>query len=198
MPLEGNTLMHLKLSCFRLSSPDKRGSSWSHFYLDPRLSGDDKKRDGTTVLFFSLSFWIIALMGGGLLSFPAHAGVRIENPWIRASTGPNAALFMTLVNTSDIPEKLVGAQIDACASAELHTHVEDNGVFRMRAVEFIDIPAKGTQALAPGGYHVMLMKIHGPLQEGADVPVTLSFEQGDDVTFTAPVKQGEGKCCHQD
>ena len=132
-----------------------------------------------------------------ILPSPVLAAIRIENPWIRASTGPNAALFMTLVNTGETPEKLIGAQIDACAYAELHTHVEESGVFRMREVEFIDIPASEQKDLKPGGHHVMLMKIHAPLQEGDAVPVTLSFDKQRGVSFTAPVKAMAGGCCHK-
>jgi copper(I)-binding protein len=141
---------------------------------------------------------MIAGMGlGDILPSPVLADIRIENPWIRASTGPNAALFMTLVNTGETPEKLIGAQIEACAHVELHTHVEENGIFRMREVEFIEIPVGGSANLKPGGHHVMLMKIHDPLQEGDEVPVTLSFEKQKGISFTAPVKAMAGECCHR-
>ncbi len=134
---------------------------------------------------------------GAIFPSPALADIRIENPWVRASTGPNAALFMTLVNTGETPEKLISAQIEACAHTELHTHVEENGVFRMREVEFIEIPAGGSTDLKPGGHHVMLMKIHAPLQEGGEVPVALSFEKQKGVSITAPVKAMAGECCHK-
>jgi len=159
-----------------------------------------KKYFSCCTLFSSLcsGLLIIAGMGlGDILSSPVLADIRIENPWIRASTGPNAALFMTLVNTGETPEKLIGAQTDVCAHAELHTHVEESGVFRMREIEFIEIPAERSADLKPGGHHVMLMKIHAPLQEGDEVPVTLSFEKQKGISFTAPVKAMAGGCCHR-
>ncbi len=145
---------------------------------------------------FSIA-WLAGMTLEGALSSPALAEIRIESPWVRASTGPNAALFMTLVNTGETPEKLTSAHIDACAHTELHTHVEENGIFRMREVDFIDIPAGGSTDLKPGGHHVMLMKIHAPLQEGDEIPVTLSFEKSDAVTLIAPVKGMGGGCCHK-
>ncbi|MBI2706979.1 MAG: copper chaperone PCu(A)C [Proteobacteria bacterium] len=154
----------------------------------------------TSKMFFLICCWAPAYTGitlGSILSSPALADIHIENPWVRASTGPNAALFMTLVNTGETPEKLIDAQIDACAHTELHTHVEENGVFRMREVAFIEIPTRGSTNLKPGEHHVMLMKIHSPLQEGDEVPVTLSFEKNDAVTFIAPVKGMGGGCCHK-
>lgn len=140
--------------------------------------------------------WITGMTFGATLPSPALADIRIENPWARASTGPNAALFMTIANTGEAPEKLIGAQIEGCDHAELHTHVEENGVFRMREVEFIEIPASGQQDLKPGGHHVMLMKIHAPLREDDEIPVTLSFEKIGKVAFVAPVKGMAGGCCH--
>jgi periplasmic copper chaperone A len=151
------------------------------------------------ILFLGPLCLLIAGMGlGAILPSPVLADIHIENPWIRASTGPNAALFMTLVNTEEkTPEKLISAQIEACAHAELHTHVEEKGVFRMREVEFIEIPAGGSTDLKPGGHHVMLMKIHSPLQEGDEVRVTLSFGKQKGISFTAPVKRVAGECCHK-
>jgi len=133
-----------------------------------------------------------------VISSPLFADINIENPWIRASSGPNAALFMTLVNTSDKSEKLKGAQIDVCAHTELHTHVEEKGVFRMREVETIEIPASGQTELKPGGHHVMLMKIHRPLKEGDEIPVTLSFDGGASICCVASVKGLSEGCCHKE
>lgn len=146
-------------------------------------------------LWIPVFLWIV----GNLSLSPTLANIRIENPWIRVSAGPNAALFMTIVNTTNTPEKLIDAQIDACEHAELHTHREENGIFRMREVEVIDIPAASYRELKPGGYHVMLMKIHTPLHEGERVPIALSFEREGTVTFTAPVKGlKEKSCCPKD
>ena len=42
--------------------------------------------------------------------------------------------------------------------------------------------------LQPGGYHVMLMGLHAPLIEGSSFPLTLSFDNGKDVTLTVKVR----------
>lgn len=141
---------------------------------------------------------ILGFIGGEAFLSPTLADIRIENPWVRASTGPNAALFMTLVNTGESPEKLVGAQIDICEHAELHTHIEENGIFRMREVDFIEIPAESSIALKPGGYHVMLMKINAPLRKGDEISITLLLDNKKEITFAAPIKDAEGGCCHKE
>jgi copper(I)-binding protein len=138
-----------------------------------------------------------AILGlfGLILTFPAFADILIENPWIRASTGPNAALFMKLINTSSKPEKLINAQIEKCSYTELHTHLENEGIFRMVEVDSIDIPGSGENELKPGGQHVMLMKIHAPLQEGDHVPVILSFQDGPPLQLIAHVKTSATHKC---
>jgi hypothetical protein len=54
----------------------------------------------------------------------------------------------------------------------------DGSVMRMREVEKgLEIPAGGSVTLAPGGYHLMMMGLKGPLKQGSTVPVTLVFEK---------------------
>jgi copper(I)-binding protein len=52
---------------------------------------------------------------------------------------------------------------------------------RMRQVKGVDVPAQGKAVLAPGGYHVMFIKLKGPLTEGAEVPAVLTFEKAGEV-----------------
>jgi len=106
----------------------------------------------------------------------ASSVIKIENAWIRESSGPNAALFMTMTNLSDQTQALIGAHFEVCASAELHTHKEEKGGFRMRPVELIEIPPQGRQELKSGGYHVMLLNLRAPLKEGDQIPVVLYFK----------------------
>ena len=111
----------------------------------------------------------------------AKAGdISIEQPWARESPAmaQAGAAFMTLTNTGDSADRLVSALSPIADKVELHTHIDDNGVMRMRAVEGIDIPAKQSTALKPGGLHVMLIGLKAPLKQGAAVPLTLTFQHG--------------------
>ena len=40
----------------------------------------------------------------------------------------------------------------------------------------LDLPARQTVELKPGGYHIMLMDLKQPLVDGTSVPLTLDFE----------------------
>ena len=52
-----------------------------------------------------------------------------------------------------------------------------NGVIEMREVEGgLAIPAHGSVALTPGGYHLMFKRLTHPLVKGESVKATLKFE----------------------
>jgi hypothetical protein len=70
---------------------------------------------------------------------------------------------------------------------ELHTHINENGIFKMREVEAIEVPAGGEAVLEPGGLHVMFMGLHKPLKQGESVHLTLTFEKAGKVMVSVPV-----------
>ncbi|MFN7151064.1 MAG: copper chaperone PCu(A)C [Microthrixaceae bacterium] len=63
------------------------------------------------------------------------------------------------------------------------------GMMSMRQVQRIDVPADGTVALEPGGYHVMLLDVQKELVPGDTIEVTLTFERAGEVTVTADVRE---------
>ena len=133
---------------------------------------------------------------------PADAYVRAVPPVSQTS-----AAFMTLKNSGAEDYALVGASSPAAQIVELHTHIKgENGMHQMREVERIDVPAGGQTALQPGGFHVMLINLNGPLEPGNSVELTLVYDDGSEETLTAPIKSvaetmmmptgkcGGGKC----
>ena len=103
------------------------------------------------------------------------------------------AMFGTLKNSGAKEITVVSASSPAAGQVELHEVVGQPGSTTMRPKEdgFV-IPAGGSHVLAPGGDHIMLMDLKGPLQAGADVEVTLSFNDGSSLPFTAQVRDFQG------
>lgn len=130
-----------------------------------------------------------ATLALGISSF-ALAGdapvVEVENPYARAvpPTAGNSAAFMTLHNRGSADLVLVGAVSDVSEITELHDHINDNGVMRMRRVPQIDLPAGSSTELKPGSLHVMLIGLKQPLQDGDAVNVTLQFDNGQKQTVS--------------
>ena len=128
------------------------------------------------------------MAGAGLVAMlcataPVLAQVAIENPWARA-TAPGATVaggYMTIRNSASAPDRLIGANSPMAARVEMHVHVREGEVMKMREVRSYDVPATGAFELKPGGAHLMFMEIRRPFAEGEKVPVTLKFERAGEV-----------------
>lgn len=132
----------------------------------------------------------IILLMASLLALPVSAG-EVSDPYLRATAPgvPNSAGFMVISNPSDQDLALVRAESDLAKKVELHNHINDNGVMRMRQVEKIMVPANGQVALKPGGFHVMLLGLHKQLKPGEKESLTLHFSDGSSQTLSLPVKK---------
>jgi len=126
---------------------------------------------------------VSALAGLAMLSIwipPAQAGdVVVRDAWIRGTVqGQNATgAFMEITGKSNT--RLVGASSPVAKTVEVHNMKVENGVMKMFPVDSVDLPAGKPVKLAPGGYHVMLMGLHKPLNAGDRVPLKLTFELAD-------------------
>lgn len=123
--------------------------------------------------------------------------VRADAPYVRAvpPVVSNSAAYVSLTNGGAVAHTLVGAASPAARAVELHTHSNDGGVMRMRRVDGIPLPAGETTALEPGGYHIMLIDLTGPLEAGGEVELELEFADGSRHRLTAPVR-GAGAMGH--
>ncbi|MEL3920286.1 copper chaperone PCu(A)C [Aeromonas enteropelogenes] len=135
---------------------------------------------------FKRAFYSLLLLG---MTAPALAKVEAVDGYVRLLPPgtPNTAAFMVLKNDADQAVKLVAASSPAASRAELHTHLHENGVMKMRQVESIEIPAKGEVVLKPGSLHIMLFEI-GTLSEQTPMPLTLTLDDGQQLALSLPVK----------
>jgi copper(I)-binding protein len=117
------------------------------------------------------------------------AEIVVTDVWARETVpGTNSsAMFATLQNTTRKPTQLVSVQVTGVEKAELHTHNQDGGMMRMRRVTSIDVGARTSVTLAPGGFHVMLFQLKKPLRAGSNVPVVFNFSNGEKVEAVAQV-----------
>jgi copper(I)-binding protein len=116
--------------------------------------------------------------------------LEINDLWVRGSVPgqTNGAGYMMINNPSGASDRLLSAQSEASTRLELHTVLTEDGVAKMRQVEGIDIPAKGSVKLAPGGFHMMFLQLTGPFKQGELVPVVLKFEKAGEVRVNFTVK----------
>lgn len=108
-----------------------------------------------------------------------------------AESARAAAGYLTITNAGDEPDRLVGIRTDL-PRAEVHATQMQDGVARMVPVDAVEIPPGETVTLEPGGLHVMLMGLQGPLEEGGALPLTLVFERSGDIEVSLSVEPRRG------
>ncbi|WP_299281268.1 copper chaperone PCu(A)C [uncultured Tateyamaria sp.] len=140
----------------------------------------------------SFRSFVAASLAATLLAAHAWAdGIMIMDPYARAASpaAKSGAAFMMIHNTSDQDDRLIAARTDAAKRVELHTHTEvGDGILQMTEIEGgIELPAGATHHMMRGADHVMLMGLTGPLEQDAEIEVTLVFEQSGEIVVTIPV-----------
>ncbi|MFC5705836.1 copper chaperone PCu(A)C [Aeromonas eucrenophila] len=138
---------------------------------------------------FKRAFYAILTL---LLAAPALAKVEAVDGYVRLLPlgSPNTAAFMVLKNDGDKAVTLTAVASPDAGRAELHTHLHENGVMKMRQVEGIAIPAKGEVALQPGSFHIMLFEVRA-LSQDTPFPLTLTLDDGQTISLSLPVKPVE-------
>ncbi len=124
--------------------------------------------------------------------------IMIHESWARASLGsaPNSAAYMTLMTHGDAADKLIGVATPVAEKAELHNHIMEGDIAKMRPVEAIDVNPDEPVTLEPGGFHVMLIGLKEKLKEGEALPLTLTFEKAGEVTVDVPILGVKGSMKH--
>ena len=120
-------------------------------------------------------------------------GLYVMDPWARESRMVDlaGAAYMVIHNNTDADDALVGASSPAAEFVELHlSSMDDEDMMSMDQVTEIPIPAHADAALKPGSYHVMLINLYEPLEEGAEVELSLEFMTAEPQTVSAPVMAG--------
>ncbi len=118
----------------------------------------------------------------------AHAQVKVDDPWVRATVAPQKATGAFMQLTSTKAAKVVAASSPVAEMVEIHEMKMDDGVMKMRAVDALALPAGQAVALKPGSYHVMLMGLKAPIKAGETVPLTLTVEGEDKQRTTVEIK----------
>lgn len=135
--------------------------------------------------------FVLSLLGvltaGALVAAPGLAQVSAENGVIRQPLGGRDVTAAYMILTADQGDALVAASTPIAEEVELHTHIHEDGVMRMRRVDDIALPAGEAVRFQPGGLHLMLFGVSEDLTEGEAAPITLNFASGAQVTIDATV-----------
>ncbi|WP_198971950.1 copper chaperone PCu(A)C [Xylophilus sp. ASV27] len=108
---------------------------------------------------------------------PGVAPVDVRDAWVRQAVPGQSGTGAFMKLTAPSGARLIGVSTPVAGIAEVHEMKMDGDVMRMRALpDGLALPPRQTVALAPGGYHIMLMQLKQPITKGASVPLSLQFE----------------------
>ena len=141
-------------------------------------------------------------------STAASGDTTVTDAWARVTTPTqtDGAAYMTIQSPDG--DTLTGASVPSsvASEAQLHETTEEgsmdstesmdssdsmdhgDAMMGMKEVDQIDIPAGESVALEPGGYHIMLMDLAEPIEEGDTITVTLEFEQAGEIEVDATAR----------
>lgn len=106
-------------------------------------------------------------------------GVTVAHPWARATPGGATvgAAFMEIRTEAGVTDRLVSAASPVAGRVEVHTHLMEGNVMKMRRVDALDLKPGASRILKPMGDHVMFFDLKQPLKEGDLVKIQLTFEK---------------------
>lgn len=130
----------------------------------------------------------IGILSASVSPAPVKVGsLSLTDLWVRPATGgPNTAAYLTIENSDLTPDVLEKAECDEATTVELHNHIQENGVMRMRPVENITI-GKDAIEMKPGGMHIMLMGVKPSFKDKKEVKITLHFKNAKSIDVVFPI-----------
>ncbi len=126
-----------------------------------------------------------------LLIVSTAYGQKITKEAVRLlpPTSKATGAFFILENDTKKDFKLIKAHSHSAKATEVHTHLKENGVMKMREVKEVLVKAGDKKIFMPGGHHIMLMGLKSPLKEGEKIDIELEFDNGKKITINPEVKK---------
>ena len=120
----------------------------------------------------------------------SNAGVTVAHPWVRATPGGSTvgAAYLEITTADGVADQLISASTPVAGRAEVHTHIMDGEVMRMRRVDGLELKPGTSVVFGPHGHHLMLLDLKQPLKEGDLVKLTLTFAKAGPIEIEATVE----------
>ena len=108
--------------------------------------------------------------------------LKVVDPRARILLADRPGVVFMEIHNSGPADSLLSAETPLAARTELHNHVHEDGVMKMREVEAIDVPTGGVATLKSGSYHIMLFELTRKPAIGERFPLTLYFRKAGEVS----------------
>ena len=104
----------------------------------------------------------------------------IGHPWTRATPkgATVAGAYLKITNKGQAADRLTAVSSEAAGRVEIHEMAMAGGTMKMRPLKAgIEIKPGETVEFKPGSYHIMMMDLKQPFEQGKRVKGTLTFEK---------------------
>lgn len=115
--------------------------------------------------------------------------LTVADGWAR-ETPPGktmTAAYGRLQNSGDEALVITGVSAELAAHSSLHETRIERDRSTMRPVSSLTVAPGEEVELAPGGMHIMLMKLDAPLVEGESIDICFKLENNEDMCGAFPI-----------
>lgn len=140
---------------------------------------------GTFGLGQGLRLGLMWVVGASLV---LAQGPQAQGVWVRPFSAQAAAVYLTLVNPTAQPVRVIGGETPAAQVVQMWQSLQARGpnlhrmgpttALEQHPVEALEVPAGGRLELAPGGLYLLLLGLKKPLVDGETVRIALRLEDG--------------------
>ena len=137
-------------------------------------------------------FWVattaLLLAAGGAVAHNFGTGeLRVQHPWTRATPADarQAAAYMRIQNNGRAADRLIAADSLVAGRVELRSAAGP--------APAIDLPARKSVRLEPGGVYLLLVDLKRPLLKGERIPILLRFERSGEAHVEVEVQSAESR-----
>jgi copper(I)-binding protein len=119
----------------------------------------------------------------------ADGGLSVSGVSGQTALGDVGSVYLTIENEGEtdylVSARVLGDLAEQVGDVQHHEVVTQGGSMEMREIEKMEIPGNGSLELKRGGYHIMLLDIDPPIEQGTQVELELTFENNDPIEIVA-------------
>jgi len=121
----------------------------------------------------------------------SSSSISVTSAYVPQPTTPGTTVAYLDIRNNGQADRLVAAQTSVGGTVQLRARVESrSGILVMRAVSDIPIPADSLVRLNPDSYQLLITGA-GPMQDGKDIWLRLTFADAGTITVLALVTNPE-------
>ena len=138
-----------------------------------------------------ISFFILmALFTACNLTNSGQESIEIRDAWARPALMENTgAVYFTIQNTLNEPDKLIEVDSDVAETSEIHLSSMSDETMKMVKQDYVEIIPNKTVEFKPMSYHVMLINLNQDLNIGDQFEIVLTFEKFGQLQVMVDVKE---------